>query len=101
MLYWRASHGKGDLTLNDLSPFMLNRQLRLILQSSQIGLMCYMMNWYKLSPRIARDLILIIAISSHPIKISAGRMVDLSLTTFGNVRHIYSDSIFYSKFEIK
>ncbi|XP_014475025.1 PREDICTED: odorant receptor 4-like [Dinoponera quadriceps] len=54
-------------------------------KSSQIGLMCYMINWYELPPKIALDLILIIVKSSHPIKISAGRMVDLSLATFGNI----------------
>ncbi|XP_025986686.1 odorant receptor 43a-like isoform X1 [Solenopsis invicta] len=54
-------------------------------KSSQIGSICYMINWYQLSPKSARSLVLILAMSSHPIKISAGRMVDLSLMTFGNV----------------
>jgi len=45
-----------------------------------------MINWYQLSPKSTRSLILIIAIGSHPIKISAGGMVDLSLLTFGSVR---------------
>ncbi|XP_036147231.1 odorant receptor 13a isoform X2 [Monomorium pharaonis] len=53
--------------------------------SSQIGSVCFMINWYQLSPKSVRSLIMIIAISSNPIKLSAGRMVDLSLTTFGNV----------------
>jgi len=64
---------------------ILNNGSQLILQSSQIGYICYMINWYQLSPKSARSLILIIAMASHPIKISAGRMVDLSLSTFGNV----------------
>lgn len=46
-----------------------------------------MINWYQLSPKSARSLILMIAMASRPIKISAGRMADLSLSTFGNVRH--------------
>ncbi|CAL1689220.1 unnamed protein product [Lasius platythorax] len=54
-------------------------------KSSQIGYICYMINWYQLSPKSARSLILIIAMASHPIKISAGRIVDLSLMTFVNV----------------
>ncbi|XP_012063216.1 PREDICTED: odorant receptor 43a-like [Atta cephalotes] len=54
-------------------------------KSIEIGSMCYMINWYQLSPRSVRSLVLIIAMSSHPIKLSAGRMADLSLTTFGNV----------------
>ncbi|XP_071641240.1 odorant receptor 4-like isoform X3 [Temnothorax longispinosus] len=65
-------------------------------KSSQIGSMCYMINWYQLSPRSVRNLILIIAMSSHPIKLSAGRMVDLSLTTFGNVRKTFINFIPYS-----
>ncbi|XP_025265297.1 odorant receptor 13a-like isoform X2 [Camponotus floridanus] len=54
-------------------------------KSSQIGYICYMINWYQLSPKTARSFILMIAMASHPIKISAGRMADLSLSTFGNV----------------
>ncbi|XP_011644861.1 odorant receptor 43a-like isoform X1 [Pogonomyrmex barbatus] len=54
-------------------------------KSSQIGSICYMIKWYQLSPRSVRSLILIIVMSSHPIKLSAGRMADLSLSTFGNV----------------
>jgi len=65
-----------------------------MLQSSQIGSKCYMINWYQLSPRSARSVILILAMSSHPLKISGGRMIDLSLLTFGNVRH-YTQHLFY------
>ncbi|XP_067214136.1 odorant receptor 4-like [Linepithema humile] len=54
-------------------------------KSSQIGSICFLINWYELSPKSARSLILILAMSGHPIKITAGRMADLSLTTFGNV----------------
>ncbi|KAF3054494.1 Odorant receptor 068 [Nylanderia fulva] len=54
-------------------------------KSSEIGSICYMINWYELTPNSARSLILMIAIASHPIKFSAGGMVDLSLATFGTV----------------
>ncbi|XP_025158794.1 odorant receptor 4 isoform X2 [Harpegnathos saltator] len=54
-------------------------------KSSQIGSMCFMIDWYKLPANSIRSLILVIAISSHPMKISAGRIVDLSLATFGSV----------------
>ncbi|XP_014475032.1 PREDICTED: odorant receptor 4-like [Dinoponera quadriceps] len=54
-------------------------------KSNQIGLICYMINWYDLTPTVARDLILIVAMASHPIKLSAGGMADLSLATFGNI----------------
>ncbi|XP_018312501.1 LOW QUALITY PROTEIN: uncharacterized protein [Mycetomoellerius zeteki] len=53
--------------------------------SSQIGTRCFMIRWYQLPAKSVRSLILVIAMSSHPIKISAGRMIDLSLATFGNV----------------
>ncbi|XP_012063215.1 PREDICTED: odorant receptor 13a-like [Atta cephalotes] len=59
-------------------------------KSIEIGSMCYMINWYQLSPRSVRSLILIIAMSSHPIKLTAGRMANLSLTTFGNSTQIGS-----------
>ncbi|XP_020295550.1 odorant receptor 4-like [Pseudomyrmex gracilis] len=54
-------------------------------KSSQIGSICYMINWYQLSPTLVRNLTLIVAISSYPVKITAGRIVDLSLPTFGIV----------------
>ncbi|RLU16155.1 ObirOr5-L33 [Ooceraea biroi] len=54
-------------------------------KSSQIGSVCYMINWYQISPKLVRSIIMIIAMSSHPTKLTAGGMVDLSLSTFGNV----------------
>ncbi|XP_014476876.1 PREDICTED: odorant receptor 4-like [Dinoponera quadriceps] len=54
-------------------------------KSSQIGSICFTIDWYQLPVKSIRSLILVIAMSSHPIKISAGRMLDLSLATFGNV----------------
>ncbi|EZA52115.1 ObirOr5-L35 [Ooceraea biroi] len=54
-------------------------------KSSQIGLMCFMIDWYQLPAKSVRSLVLMIAMSSQPIKISAGRMIDISLATFGNV----------------
>ncbi|XP_039304866.1 odorant receptor 13a isoform X2 [Solenopsis invicta] len=58
---------------------------QLVAKSSQIGTRCFMIRWYQLPAKSMRSLILVIAMSSHPIKISAGRMIDLSLATFGNV----------------
>jgi len=59
-------------------------------QSDQIGSMCFMIDWYQLPAKSVRSLILMIAMSSQPMKISAGRMIDLSLTTFGTVRNYCS-----------
>ncbi|KAL6259085.1 hypothetical protein P5V15_009007 [Pogonomyrmex californicus] len=58
---------------------------QLVEKSSQIGTKCFMTTWYKLPTKSIRNLVLVIAMSSHPIKITAGRMIDLSLATFGNV----------------
>ncbi|CAL1689222.1 unnamed protein product [Lasius platythorax] len=57
----------------------------LMAKSTQIGSTCFMIDWYQLPAKPVRDLVLVIAMSNHPIKISAGRMIDLSLATFGNV----------------
>ena len=52
-----------------------------------------MIDWYRLPTKTVQDLILIIAMSNSPAKISAGRIADLSLLTFGNVGfHKYFDS---------
>jgi len=49
-------------------------------------------NWHRFEYKRARTLILIMAISNIPTKISAGRIVEMSLPTFSNVSmeaHIY------------
>ncbi|CAD1471970.1 unnamed protein product, partial [Heterotrigona itama] len=52
--------------------------------STNVGISCCMIDWYRLPAKTVQDLILIIAMSNSPAKISAGRIVDLSLLTFGN-----------------
>ncbi|XP_032669674.1 odorant receptor 82a-like [Odontomachus brunneus] len=54
-------------------------------QCKNVGEMAYMTNWYKLRHRTALGLILIIARSSNVIKITAGKLFNLSITTFGDV----------------
>lgn len=44
-----------------------------------------MTNWYKLPHKTALGLILIIARSSNVIKITAGKLFQLSIATFGDV----------------
>jgi len=46
-----------------------------------------MIDWYQLPAKSVRSLILMIVMSNQPMKISAGRMIDLSLATFGTVRN--------------
>jgi len=42
-------------------------------------------NWHRLPYKRARTLILIMAVSNIPAKISAGKMIEMSLPTFSNV----------------
>nr|XP_012214659.1 PREDICTED: uncharacterized protein LOC105667432 [Linepithema humile] len=54
-------------------------------QCGQVGEIAYMTNWYLLPGNTALGLVLIILRSSIIIKITAGKMIELSLSTFGNV----------------
>ncbi|XP_011684711.1 PREDICTED: uncharacterized protein LOC105448046 [Wasmannia auropunctata] len=54
-------------------------------QCRKIGEIAYMTEWYRLHHKIALDLILIISRSNAVIKITAGKMVQLSISTFGDV----------------
>ncbi|XP_011684721.1 PREDICTED: uncharacterized protein LOC105448055 [Wasmannia auropunctata] len=54
-------------------------------QCKYVGEMAYMTDWYNLHHKTARSLILIIARSSNVIKITAGKLFQLSIVTFGDV----------------
>ncbi|XP_067213939.1 odorant receptor 82a-like isoform X2 [Linepithema humile] len=54
-------------------------------QCKNVGEKAYMTDWYKLPRRTALGLILIIARSSNVIKITAGKLFQLSIATFGDV----------------
>ncbi|XP_018046461.1 PREDICTED: odorant receptor 4-like [Atta colombica] len=54
-------------------------------QCKQVGQIAYMTNWYHLPYKTARGLILIISRSSSVIKLTAGKLVHLSIATFGDV----------------
>ncbi|XP_018364260.1 PREDICTED: odorant receptor 82a-like [Trachymyrmex cornetzi] len=54
-------------------------------QCKNVGDMVYMINWYQLPRRTALCLILIIMRSSNVIKITAGKLINLSIATFGDV----------------
>ncbi|XP_014475010.1 PREDICTED: odorant receptor Or2-like [Dinoponera quadriceps] len=54
-------------------------------QCRNVGDMAYMTNWYKLRRRTALGLVLVIARSNNVIKITAGKLFHLSITTFGDV----------------
>lgn len=44
-----------------------------------------MINWYNFSPKNASNLIMMIAISQNPQKITAGGLMELSFKGFSNV----------------
>ncbi|KYQ53501.1 hypothetical protein ALC60_00027, partial [Trachymyrmex zeteki] len=49
-----------------------------------VGVTAYMTDWY-LHYKTARDLVLIIARLNNVIKITAGKLIHLSVSTFGDV----------------
>ncbi|XP_076276551.1 uncharacterized protein LOC143207222 [Lasioglossum baleicum] len=55
-------------------------------QCSRVGEVAYMIDWYNLQGKKKQCLIMIIAMSNSPSKLTAGGMVELSLSTFGDVR---------------
>ncbi|XP_011684389.1 PREDICTED: odorant receptor 82a-like [Wasmannia auropunctata] len=54
-------------------------------QCKKVGEMAYFTNWYRLPHKTALGMVLIISRSSVVIKITAGKLVQLSLITFGDV----------------
>jgi len=57
-----------------------------------------MTDWYKLHHKTALGLVLIIAQSSNAIKITAGKLFQLSISTFGDVSNAYN---FHNNFSTK
>ncbi|XP_014475026.1 PREDICTED: uncharacterized protein LOC106744619 [Dinoponera quadriceps] len=57
----------------------------LVEEYSKIGSAAYEVNWYDLPGHKALDLLMIIAISHYPPKLTAGKFFDLSLNTFSTV----------------
>ncbi|KAF3054515.1 Odorant receptor 222 [Nylanderia fulva] len=54
-------------------------------QCKKVGEMSYMIDWYRLPGRKSLALILIIAMSNSSVKLTAGNLFELSLSTFGDV----------------
>ncbi|XP_043488149.1 odorant receptor 4-like [Polistes fuscatus] len=57
----------------------------LVDQCRKIGAASYNVEWYRLSANKGLDLVLLIAIANYPPKITAGKIFELSLSTFGRV----------------
>nr|WGO81782.1 olfactory receptor 107 [Microplitis mediator] len=54
-------------------------------QGIKVGLTAYTINWYELSGKKAKDLILLLAMSNYPNSITAGKMAELSYNSFCGV----------------
>ncbi|XP_076224803.1 odorant receptor 4-like [Nomia melanderi] len=57
----------------------------LVEKTSNVGISCFTIDWYKFPTDTIRALIMIIGTSSNPAKISAGQIVVLNLATFVNI----------------
>ncbi|XP_046835677.1 odorant receptor 85b-like [Vespa crabro] len=57
----------------------------LVDQCRKVGAASYNIEWYRLPKNLSFGLILLIAISNRPPKITAGKLFELSLFTFGSV----------------
>ncbi|XP_076761279.1 odorant receptor 4-like [Xylocopa sonorina] len=54
-------------------------------QCQKVGIMSYMIDWYRLPENKKLSFVLIIAMANSSIKLTAGNMSELCLTTFGDV----------------
>ncbi|XP_076276563.1 odorant receptor 4-like [Lasioglossum baleicum] len=57
----------------------------LVEKTGNVGSLCFMIDWYKLPVGTMRSLIMIMAMSNNPTKITAGHIADLNLSTFGGI----------------
>ncbi|KAF7381373.1 hypothetical protein HZH66_013767 [Vespula vulgaris] len=58
---------------------------QLTLQAEKVALTSCVLDWYRLPNNKAKSVILIMAISHCPMRITAGNVIELSLQTFGQV----------------
>ncbi|CAL1689186.1 unnamed protein product [Lasius platythorax] len=58
---------------------------QLTVQAEQVATTSCELEWYRLPDRKARSVVLLMIMSNTPTKISAGKLIDLSLKTFGHV----------------
>ncbi|XP_043488151.1 odorant receptor 9a-like [Polistes fuscatus] len=57
----------------------------LVEQCENVGVTSYMIKWYRLPKKKALDLTLLIAVSNAPLKLTAGKLFELSLVCFCSV----------------
>ncbi|XP_034944548.1 uncharacterized protein [Chelonus insularis] len=54
-------------------------------QRQMVGFVAYMIDWYKLSAKNAKLLILVLSMSNYPINITAGKIAELSYRSFCSI----------------
>ncbi|XP_014467441.1 PREDICTED: odorant receptor 13a-like [Dinoponera quadriceps] len=59
---------------------------QLSIQAEKVAITSCELEWYRLPDRKARGIVLVMIMSNSPTKITAGKVMDLSLKTFGDVR---------------
>ncbi|CAK9826116.1 Odorant receptor 13a [Anthophora retusa] len=92
MMEWESSDAIAILTyVGLLISFTFNILIYcyvgelLLGQGSEIAYASYNTEWYNLPRRKSRDIVLLLAISKYPIRLTAGKIFVLSLNTFGAV----------------
>ncbi|XP_011684688.1 PREDICTED: odorant receptor 24a-like [Wasmannia auropunctata] len=58
----------------------------------QVGTACYTIEWYRMPPRKAIELLMPIAMSRYPTTLTAGKMITMTLITFSDVSNAISRS---------
>ncbi|XP_014487923.1 PREDICTED: odorant receptor 13a-like, partial [Dinoponera quadriceps] len=58
---------------------------QLTIQAEKVAITSCELEWYRLPDRKARGIVLVMIMSNSPTKITAGKVVDLSFKTFGDV----------------
>lgn len=72
-----------------------------ILQCKKVAEETYMIDWYQLKGRNVLSLLLIIAMSSSSNRLTAGKFVELSISSFGDVRIITHSLLLLQNFRRK
>ena len=57
----------------------------MILQAEKVGEQAYMIEWYRLPRKVSLSMIYVIRMSHNPAKLTAGKMIPLSMSTFSQV----------------
>ncbi|PBC34558.1 Odorant receptor 49b [Apis cerana cerana] len=77
--------GKLEYFYDEQYLFYFRNGKIIILLSNNLAQTCITLNWYRFPKKKARYLILIIIMSNYPIKLTAAKVMDISLTTFTDV----------------